>query len=135
MAAKAFERAVQLSSAPSEQCVGLGCTAALRSGQPKRGEHRCFVAVQTVHGVHTSELRLAKGRRERWMEDAVAARLALHTLATACSLTVPRLSEERDFWQIIPQDFPQEVAAPGELAVEPKWIHEERLRTSFTRSR
>ena len=49
LARQAFLRAQELSGSADgtggERCLGLGCTAALRSDPPKRGEHRYVVGI------------------------------------------------------------------------------------------
>jgi|MDSW01.3.fsa_nt_gb hypothetical protein len=91
LASAAYSRACALSAAAGvptapRGCVGLGCTAALRSGVLKRGDHRCFVAVHSAAGVHELALKLAKGERSRPLEDAVVSRCALLGLARACGI-------------------------------------------------
>lgn len=58
LATRAYERCLELGG--GDRAVGLGCTAALRSVPMKRGDHRCFVAVRTAHGVYSLALTLAK---------------------------------------------------------------------------
>jgi nicotinamide mononucleotide (NMN) deamidase PncC len=97
MAAVAFERAAQLAAQSSlgegeRSCVGISCTAALVSDRPKRGDHRCFVSVQTAGSTATYSLTLDKGARDRSAEEALVARLILHALAeTAGIADVPPL--------------------------------------------
>lgn len=64
--------------------MGIGATCALRSALPKRGAHRCFVAVWHPFGLsRTYELTLAKDVRSREQEDEVVARLVLASMADA----------------------------------------------------
>lgn len=72
--------------------VGLACTAALVTDRPKRGAHRCQVALRDATGSTTYTLVLNKGARDRDGEEAVVSRLVLRALAVTCGLapdTVP----------------------------------------------
>jgi hypothetical protein len=89
LATRARERARWLS--PRAEVVGLGCTASLRSEQPKRGDHRVHIATATDAGVHTFTLTLTKDARSRDDEDDIAARLGLLALATAVGQSAPEL--------------------------------------------
>lgn len=100
LALAAYSRARKLSD-DGLPCIGLGCTAALRSVATRRGEHRCYIAVCTADGVHELSLLLAKNARSRELEDAVVARCALLGLAASCGIEVP---EARDFWRLPPPD-------------------------------
>ena len=124
LARQAFLRAQELSGTAAAggtaggRCLGLGCTAALRSEPMKRGAHRCFVAVRTSEGTHELALTLAKGARSRPSEDAVVGRVALGALARACGL---ELSEQQaDMWRL-----------PADADGSGKGVDEERLLTSF----
>ena len=86
----------------TDACMGLGCTAALRSEPMKRGEHRCFVAVRTAAGVHELSLTLAKGMRSREREDAVVGRVALLALAHACGVESASDVGGSDVWRLDP---------------------------------
>jgi nicotinamide mononucleotide (NMN) deamidase PncC len=96
MAERAQERARWL--APGEKTFGLGCTASLASDRPKRGEHRIFVSVAGGDEVRTWSLVLSKGARERAGEEAIAAALVLHAMATSLGLSalppLPLLEDE-----------------------------------------
>ena len=46
-------------------CIGLGCTASLVTGSPKRGAHRCSVAVWTAQSCTAYTVTLTKGLRNR----------------------------------------------------------------------
>ena len=78
LARQAFLRAQELSGTAAAggtaggRCLGLGCTAALRSEPPKRGAHRCFLALHSAAGVWELELTLNKAlSRSRALEDEV----------------------------------------------------------------
>lgn len=85
MAKAAYRRALNLREVGTP-VVGLACTATIATDRPKKGEHRCCVAVWDGEGATTYDLVLAKGRRDRVGEEEVASRLVLHALARACGL-------------------------------------------------
>ncbi len=85
MAKAAYRRALNLREAGSS-VIGLACTATIATDRPKKGEHRCCVAVWDGAGVTTYELVFAKGFRGRAGEEDVASRMILHALARACGL-------------------------------------------------
>lgn len=81
MGSAAFQRAVRLQADGERgELFGIGCTAALVSNRPKRGEHRVHVAVQTSVRTSLFSLTLKKGERNREEEEAVAAELILGAL-------------------------------------------------------
>jgi hypothetical protein len=93
LAREAYSRAMHLSVAEhgltlsaAAPVLGIGCTAAVASTRPKRGEHRCHVAAYSSAGVATYSLRLAKGRRDRAGEDVVVGRLVLRAIFEAAGL-------------------------------------------------
>ena len=47
---------------------------------------QAFVAAHTGTSTHTYSLQLAKGKRDRLGEDAVASKLLLNAVAAACGL-------------------------------------------------
>lgn len=67
--------------AESASAVGAGCTASLATKGTKRGEHRIFVAIQTLAVTSTAGVVLSKGLRSRAEEEAVAAALVLDRLS------------------------------------------------------
>ncbi len=81
MARRAFERAERL--APGEPVVGVGCTASLATGRPKRGDHRLHVGTHDDAWTVMYSLTLAKGSRDRTDEEAVASGVVLNALAAA----------------------------------------------------
>ena len=93
LAAAAYARGVRLSGLAAASAaanatrhvVGLGCTCALTSEIPKRGEHRCVVATHDARGVTEYSLTFEKGRRDRWGEDAVASRVVVRALLDAAA--------------------------------------------------
>ena len=64
-----------------EGVVGIGCTAGIATDRPKRGEHRCYVAVCSGDGVTTYGLRFIKGLRDRDGEDELVSRLVLRAVS------------------------------------------------------
>ena len=98
--ARTLNKADSEAVAPSTSCVGLGCTAALRSEPIKRGKHRAFIAVRTSSGTHEFELTLAKGARSRALEDAVVSRAALLAIAHACDAALPDELDSTGFWRV-----------------------------------
>ena len=98
LANAAFARAIALGE-PKSNAVGLGCTAALISDRPHKGNHRCYICVRTEKGLHSLALTLAKGCRDRVGEDSLVSRCMLYALATACGLDIPAQSNGREFWR------------------------------------
>jgi nicotinamide mononucleotide (NMN) deamidase PncC len=85
MARAAYLRALRLRRYP-QPVAGVSCTASLVTDRPKRGEHRCCIAVWDDDGLVTYSLRLAKDRRDRAGEEEVVSRLLLRALAQACGV-------------------------------------------------
>lgn len=83
LAMACWERCVRF-GAPPEAAVGVGCTAALATREPKRGDHRVIVAVQTLTATAVTHVVLAKGARTRTVEESVAAMLVVDRLAGEC---------------------------------------------------
>ena len=70
-----------------ETVIGVGCTAAVVSDRPKRGEHRAQVCAHSSTGVTSLyTLRLQKGRRNRVEEDACVSAVVLAAIAETCGL-------------------------------------------------
>jgi hypothetical protein len=86
MAERAFERARRWAEAPERPVLGVGCTAALATNYPKRGDHRAAIAVRDADGVTMREVTLVKGARDRPAEEQVVSRLLLAALAEACAV-------------------------------------------------
>ncbi len=86
MAAAAHRRALclRVGDAP---VIGVGCAAAISSDRPKRGDHRCHVAVWDAKGVTSYSLRLTKGLRDRAGEEEVVSRLVIRALCDAAGIT------------------------------------------------
>ena len=76
-------------TAPREaaaRAVGAAITAGLRTTQPKRGEHRAIVAVQSLVATRVVEVVLEKEVRSRAEEETLAAALVLSEIAAACGV-------------------------------------------------
>lgn len=84
MAVAAYRRGARLCGG-DRHLVGLGCTCALASHPPKRGEHRCHVATFGARGFAEYVLTMEKGRRDRWEEDGLASTLVVQALADAAA--------------------------------------------------
>jgi nicotinamide mononucleotide (NMN) deamidase PncC len=76
--------------------VGVGATASLASDRPKKGEHRCHIAVATDEGVDVTSIVLEKDRRPRAAEEDVVARAIVIALARACGGRAPSLASMLD---------------------------------------
>ncbi len=82
MARSAYRRALHLREG-STPVVGVACTATIATDRPKRGEHRCHVALWNEAGVSTFSLEFVKGLRDRAGEDGIASMLVLRALSEA----------------------------------------------------
>jgi len=160
LARQAFLRAQELSETAAAddgtgggRCLGLGCTAALRSDPVKRGEHRCFLALHSALGVWELELTLNKAlNRSRALEDEVVSRCALVALAQECGLLLPTGGEAADpvdpgsvearaFWQLLSDEGDEalqeasddEAEAPRKDEDEARLLQDEALRMRFTK--
>ena len=85
MATVAWQRAARLAG-DTQNAVGASCTASLSSDQPKRGAHRCWIAMQTAHDTRLTQLTLTKGARSRAEEEALVADLVLAALFGAAGV-------------------------------------------------
>jgi nicotinamide mononucleotide (NMN) deamidase PncC len=88
LAMAAWQRARVLNAAP-EQAVGIAVAASLRTRQPKRGEHRVFVALQTLRATMVTSVVLEKEARSRGEEEELAAALLLECLASVSQDAAP----------------------------------------------
>ena len=91
MAYRARGRARALAPAATVT-VGLGATASLASDRPKKGEHRCHIAVATGDGVEVTSIVLDKNRRDRAAEEEVVARAIVVALARTCGVVAPDIA-------------------------------------------
>ncbi|MCW5874368.1 MAG: hypothetical protein KIS88_06945 [Anaerolineales bacterium] len=85
MAAAAYARALAYRP-EAARVLGLGCTAAIATNYPKKGEHHVAIAVHTAEQQHTWQLTLQKGLRQRAEEEALVSTLLLSALLEACGL-------------------------------------------------
>jgi nicotinamide mononucleotide (NMN) deamidase PncC len=109
MAQRARERAATLEPSGAH-LVGVGATASLVSDRPKKGEHRCHIAVTTDAGTHVCSIVLDKGRRDRPAEEDLVARAIVLCLARSCAVAAPSpavLLARGD-------RYTEEAAAPGD---------------------
>ncbi|GAB4570749.1 MAG: hypothetical protein Kow0077_05630 [Anaerolineae bacterium] len=90
MARVAYRRA-RILAPDGVPSLGIACTATLITDRPKRGAHRCHIAVRDEQSVFTCSLVLAKGQRDRAGEEEVVSRLMIRALARACGLPVDDL--------------------------------------------
>jgi nicotinamide mononucleotide (NMN) deamidase PncC len=81
MSRRALERAAGATA------LGLGVTAALATDRPRRGPHRCHIALADDDRVEVLSIVLAKGRRDRPAEEELVGRAAILALAHACGIT------------------------------------------------
>ncbi len=88
MARRAQERARALAP-EAAATVGLGATASLASDRPKKGDHRCHIAVATEQGLDVTSIVLEKDRRDRGTEEDIVARVIVTVLARACGIAAP----------------------------------------------
>ncbi|TMA43300.1 MAG: hypothetical protein E6J83_10405 [Deltaproteobacteria bacterium] len=88
MARRALARA-ERRSGPSALLVGVGVTASLVTDRPKRGDHRCHIAVTDGDRVDVVSIVLDRGARDRAAEEDLVARATVLTLARACGVDAP----------------------------------------------
>lgn len=77
-------------------CLGIACTASLISDRPKKGEHRCWIAIETSTHSRVIRLTLNKGQRDRQAEEAMVADLILRSIAECCGINDPSLLDLHD---------------------------------------
>jgi len=89
MAVVAFQRATCLAGVATDDgpLLGLGATAALVSEQPKRGDHRAWIALQTDSSTTLVRLDLEKNARTRAAEEDLVASLLIDLVAEAAGVT------------------------------------------------
>ena len=88
MARRALARAARRSG-PGALLVGVGVTASLVTDRPKRGDHRCHIAVTDGGRVDVVSIVLDRGARDRAAEEDLVARATLLALARACGVDAP----------------------------------------------
>lgn len=70
----------------AQDAMGIACTASLASVHPKRGTHRCRIAMQTEHETRLSHLTLSTDARSRAKEEVLVADLILAAAFEAAGL-------------------------------------------------
>ncbi|KAK9815499.1 hypothetical protein WJX72_004708 [[Myrmecia] bisecta] len=85
MARAAYKQAADL-AAFGTPLMGIGCTCALATNRPKKGEHKVYAAIHSGAATTFYSLTLEKGARNRLQEDAVASRLLIRAIADGCHL-------------------------------------------------
>jgi nicotinic acid mononucleotide adenylyltransferase/nicotinamide mononucleotide (NMN) deamidase PncC len=88
LAVAAWQRARDC-GVPAAAALGVAVTASLKTRQPKRGDHRLCVAIQSLGATATAELTLDKDARSRDEEEAVTATIVLGELLAACTGAEP----------------------------------------------
>ncbi|MFC2171930.1 hypothetical protein ACFLU6_04785 [Acidobacteriota bacterium] len=88
LARKALDRAIELGSDP-RKTVGIGLTAALITDRPRKGEHRCALAVESTRSSETFSLRLEKEKRTREDEESLVSSLLIKALGRSVDPPVP----------------------------------------------
>ena len=82
MAVRAYFNSLRTheSSAIREEIAAIGCTAALASKSPKKGEHRFYKSIQTSNMTLQSHVILDKGARSRSEEEKLLVEIGLSEL-------------------------------------------------------
>ena len=83
MAMRAYLRARELE--PDGSVIGLGSTAAITTNRDRKGDDRCFVAVQSDHRTAEFSLVLDKSN-DRTIQEQHCQKLILSAMAHACGL-------------------------------------------------
>lgn len=86
LAGNAYQRARQLQSS-NQPCLGIACTATISTDRLKRGQHRAHIAIWQPEQLHSYDLFLHKGLRERGGEEALISNIMLNYLGQAMGLT------------------------------------------------
>lgn len=74
----------------SVNMFGVACNAALVSDIPKKGPHRCHIAVHSRTGCSTYSIELDKSKlRSRMEEDTVCSQLVMDAISVQCNIPVP----------------------------------------------
>ena len=87
--AKTAYRRARILAAEGTPSIGLACTATLVTDRPKRGHHRCEIAVRDEAGLTSYSLILEIGARDRTGEEDLVSRLVLLALARASGIDAP----------------------------------------------
>eukprot|EP00892_Ulva_mutabilis_P012424 jgi/Ulvmu1/9554/UM053_0043.1 len=86
LAKRGYQRAAQLAP-PGMPILGMSCTAALRTVQDKRGDHRMHIACHTGTTTATYDITLEKNARSRAEEETVCSSAVLSVAAFHCGVS------------------------------------------------
>jgi nicotinamide mononucleotide (NMN) deamidase PncC len=91
MARRARDRAVRL-TCDGSSVFGVGTTASLVSDRPKKGEHRCHIAVATDNRTSLVTIVLERGKRDRRQEEEIVGLAMIACIAGACGVDSPGIA-------------------------------------------
>ena len=97
MAAKAFSAAKKIDQRSTKgKLLGIGVTASLKTTEPKKGNHRFYIAIQTQDYSQTIACMLTKDKRSRIEEEQVISDVLIQAIREACNLPYeyPQLEED-----------------------------------------
>lgn len=92
MAMVAFQRALRYEPDSRQPLFGIGCSAALTTDRQRKGQDRCFVALQSIDETREYSLTLSREHRDRADQEAICAELIILTLAHGCGIAEPELA-------------------------------------------
>ncbi len=132
LAMAAFQRAVVLDSGSIDHLLGIGVTASLVSDQPKKGDHRIHIAIQSQQHTAVFSLILKKGARNRSEEELFASELILNIIMfsinsmESISKKLKNLNYSEENIVISPCSysmpiFPEEILNTKSCFVSPEW--------------
>lgn len=98
LAMHAFQRSLKL--AASDDLFGLGCTASLRSTEPKRGSHRAHIALQTARKTVHWEIEFTKGELTRESEERKLADVVVSSLLNGLDLSEDSIQNPTDLHSV-----------------------------------
>ena len=87
--ARQLDAGVPVDSSASPLWLGVAGTSALVSDRPKKGEHRCHLAVHSSRASHAVSVTLSKGLRDRLEEERLVADLLLSLVADQLEIEAP----------------------------------------------
>ena len=83
MAGRAFVRVASFAEL-GQDCIGVGCSAALATDRLRRGADRGYIALRLERAYRLYTLHFEKGAVERLEQEEVLSRLALEAIVEAC---------------------------------------------------
>ncbi|MCB1694132.1 MAG: hypothetical protein KDI19_15280 [Pseudomonadales bacterium] len=95
MAMAALQRARRLASQPAS-LFGIGCTAALTTDRERRGQDRCYVALQSLAQTYEFSLLISRTGRSRAEQETLCSELLYRAIGIGKGVDVPELSLLRD---------------------------------------